>query len=64
MKIITFKYNRAVSAIQKSTMLADEDYTKKDLYKFNPSTGQISTPQKPEPARDNRQQYRISGTWQ
>ena len=64
MKIITFKYNRPESAIQKSTLLADEDYAGKNLYLLSPATGQTHIHQKPEPVRDNRQQYCISGTWQ
>ena len=64
MKIITFKYNRAASAIQRSTLLADEDYAKKNLLSVGPAAGKTNVPQKPESARDNRQQYCISGTWQ
>jgi hypothetical protein len=63
MKIITLKYNRAASAIQQSTVLSDEDFAMKDIYKLS-RTKRVFKEKRDFYSRDEKKEYCISGTWQ
>jgi len=63
MKIITFKYNRTASAIYTSTLMANEEYARKDIHRL--ATRTKGYEYEPEvPTKKSSQEYAISGTWQ
>ncbi len=63
MKIITFKYNRATSAIQQSTLLSDEEFAMKDVFKLSRAK-LVSVEKERLYTRDEKKEYCVSGTWQ
>jgi hypothetical protein len=63
MKIIILKYNRTASAICTSTLMSDETYACKDMYKLAPRPVTREYEPHAQPQKNN-QEYAISGTWQ
>ncbi len=63
MKILTFKYNRQASAICTSTLMADEEYAGKDMYRLAARPEKNVSTSRPRPEK-NTGKHVISGTWQ
>ncbi len=63
MKILTLKYNRTASAICTSTLMTNEAYACKDIYKLSSRPPHQEHTFQTEPKKKN-QEYAISGTWQ
>ena len=63
MKIITFKYNRQESAICTSTLMADEEYAWKNVYRLAPRPDGHENNHEVQSQKRARE-YAVSGTWQ